>query len=339
MSNVALDAAYGPRLRKNAGAWQVFLAAVSFATLFPFAAIPYTEHVIPDTTSALGVFFILNFVGSNFHVAATGWFYTDPAMRAHFRARPLRYLAIPALLVIGSAVLFQAASMSQRSYLLAAFISWQLWHYQKQNVGLLSFIAAGSDGKPLSQWERRTLMMAAISGILGYFSVSEFGQSGLAHQLAWLHRAGGAIYLALPVALAITIIKTPALRTNPLRLAFLLIGSAFFLPTFIFGDQHSALVGYAVAHGLQYLVFMGVVSVGRPRPGMSMVLLLAIATLGAVLLNKMATAGEASYGFALYGAFLGVVMAHFVLDAGIWRLREPFQRGYMRERFRFVFER
>jgi len=32
-------------------------------------------------------------------------------------------------------------------------------------------------------------------------------------------------------------------------------------------------------------------------------------------------------------------MAHFVLDAGLWRLRQPFQRRYMRERFHFVFDR
>jgi hypothetical protein len=32
-------------------------------------------------------------------------------------------------------------------------------------------------------------------------------------------------------------------------------------------------------------------------------------------------------------------MTHFVLDAGLWRLREPFQRRYMRDRFSFVFDR
>ena len=152
----------------------------------------------------------------------------------------------------------------------------------------------------------------------------------------WL---GAAVYLALPVALGIAIAKVPALRTNRLRLAFLLIGASFFVPTFVFGDQRSALVGYAVAHGLQYLVFMGVVSAGRPKPGFSLALLLGIATMGAVLLNAAMDLEDKPHGFALYGAFLGVVMAHFVLDAGIWRLREPFQRGYMRERFYFVFQR
>ena len=37
------------------------------------------------------------------------------------------------------------------------------------------------------------------------------------------------------------------------------------------------------------------------------------------------------------GLVVGVVMSHFIVDAGIWRLREPFQRGYMRRKFDFVF--
>ena len=87
---------------------------------------------------------------------------------------------------------------------------------------------------------------------------------------------------------------------------------------------------------------MGVVSLGRRNPIASVITLLGMATLGAFALNAAILAPDISdlaWGFAAYGAFLGVVMAHFILDAGIWRLREPFQRGYMREKFYFVFDR
>ena len=52
-------------------------------------------------STALFLVAVLNFFGANFHVASTGWFYTDSAMRAHFRANPLRYLTVPCLLVVG----------------------------------------------------------------------------------------------------------------------------------------------------------------------------------------------------------------------------------------------
>lgn len=339
MANTATaTAAHGAGAIKTVGAWQVFLATVSFMTLLPFIAVPFTRHVIPDTATALNVFLILNFFGSNFHVAATGWFYTDPSMRAHFRSKPMRYLIVPALLVAGSAALFQMASQSQRGCLLVVFFCWQLWHYQKQNVGLLSFIAAGTDGSPLSVWERRTLMVAAVAGMLGCFGVGDIG--GM--HMAWLQQVGVGVYLLVPVGLAVAVIKNAALRTNRLRLAFLVCGALFFLPAFIFNDPPSAIASFALAHGLQYLVFMGVVSTAKRDTVLSVVALLGIATIGAVLLDMAKDAAaymNSPYVLALSGAFYGATMAHFVLDAGIWRLREPFQRRYIRDRFSFVFDR
>jgi hypothetical protein len=305
-------------------------------------ALPYAQHVIPGTDAGHNLVVALVFVGANFHVAATGWFYTDGPTRSHFFARPMRYLVVPALLVAASAATFQFAPAALRPWLLAAFFGWQLWHYQKQNVGLLSFVAAGTDGVPLSPWERRTLMLAAISGILGFFSLTRVGLSALAPELATLHQLGATVYLLVPVALGIALAKSPALRANGLRLAFLVLGSAFFLPTYLFDDAISATLSYAVAHGLQYLVFMGVVSLGHRNPLASVAILLGMATLGALAMNAAILAPDVSdfaWGHAAYGAFLGLVMAHFVVDAGIWRLREPFQRGYMRQRFRFVFDR
>ena len=95
-------------------------------------------------------------------------------------------------------------------------------------------------------------------------------------------------------------------------------------------------------HGLQYLVFMGVVSTAKRDTVLSVVALLGIATIGAVLLDMAKDAAaymNSPYVLALSGAFYGATMAHFVLDAGIWRLREPFQRRYIRDRFSFVFDR
>jgi hypothetical protein len=46
----------------------------------------------------------LLFLGSSVHVAATGWLYTLPDVRALATARPLRYAWIPAGLVVTGAV-------------------------------------------------------------------------------------------------------------------------------------------------------------------------------------------------------------------------------------------
>jgi hypothetical protein len=39
-----------------------------------------------------------------------------------------------------------------------------------------------------------------------------------------------------------------------------------------------------------------------------------------------------SVAHVVYGGYLGVVMAHFVVDAGIWRLRDPFPRAFLSSR-------
>ena len=39
----------------------------------------------------------------------------------------------------------------------------------------------------------------------------------------------------------------------------------------------------------------------------------------------------------IIGAVLGATMAHFVVDAGAWRLSQTLQRVYISKRFAFVF--
>jgi hypothetical protein len=340
MSDSILIADHAPGVRVRSVAWPLFLIAAAAATLLPLAIVPWAHRLAPDSESALQLLVALNFIGANFHVATTGWFYADPQMRGHFRAHPRRYLVVPALLIVASALAFEFVPAPMRGWLLLGFLSWQLWHYQKQNVGLLSFVAAGTGSGPLSVWERRTLMLSAVAGVLGFFSLNPIGLPGWSAEFAWAHQLGAAVYLLSPIMVAITLLKTPALRANRLRLGFLLVGAGFFLPTYLFDNATSATLGYAIAHGLQYLVFMAVVGAKR-RPIGSLALMAVIGGAGALLLNAGIMAPDAGldYGNALYGAFVGTVMAHFVLDAGIWRLREPFQRGYMRDRFSFVFQR
>ena len=38
----------------------------------------------------------------------------------------------------------------------------------------------------------------------------------------------------------------------------------------------------------------------------------------------------------IFGIYLGVVSAHFVVDAGLWRLRDEFPRAFLTERPPFL---
>lgn len=322
--------------------WGLFLAATTAASLLPIVFIPVARHVFPDAKAAIYGIALFNLLGAQFHVAATGWFFTDPQIRGFFRQKPGRYLIAPAAIVVGSSVVFGVVGATTRSYLIVAYLIWQLWHYQKQNFGLLSFVAAGTDRVSLTRWERRTLALAFLPGALGFLHFFEVGLPQYAQQFASMHGYGGFAYVLVAPCFLMAVLSNEALRRNPLRLAFFTFGTLFFLPTYLFPDGVSAITGFALAHGLQYLVFMTVVSGrGVHRPLVSLGVMVAIAFAGWWLLTgSLAVPGVPEpIKHALWGAGLGVVMAHFVIDAGLWRMRESFQRGYIAKKFDFIFAR
>ncbi|MFG1997614.1 hypothetical protein ACGFNU_00530 [Spirillospora sp. NPDC048911] len=59
--------------------------------------------------------------------------------------------------------------------------------------------------------------------------------------------------------------------------------------------------------------------------------MLTVALIGGTALNYAAHlhGSPAVFERTLYGAYLGAVMAHFVIDAGLWRLREQFPRQFL----------
>ena len=322
-------------------AWHVFVVLIALASLSPFVTAPVMAEFVPKNSSVLHLYAIVGFIGANFHVAASGWFYTDRQMWPHLSDHPLRYFIVPAVLIPASAATFWLVDRHVAYWLVLPFLAWQIWHYQKQNVGLLSFIASGTDKVPLSPWERRALLLAGVAGILGFFNVVRLPPENLHPLFATLHRIGMGVYLLTVAAAIVAFLFQPGLRRNPLRLAFFLLGVLFFAPTFLFSDVASAIGGYALAHGLQYLVFMGFICAHKVSARRAVIILLTLGIGGGFLLNigSDAAAWTEGYGMALFGAFVGTVMSHFVLDAGVWRLREPFQRAYMREHFNFLFQR
>jgi DNA-binding PadR family transcriptional regulator len=106
-----------------------------------------------------------------------------------------------------------------------------------------------------------------------------------------------------------------------------LLSLLFALPVFVFSSPYAAVGGMTIGHGFQYLLLVGAVAVGR-RSDRGRLLRLAvfgnIAVIGGTALSAASHLhGSSPAGRLLFGAYLGVVMAHFVVDAGFWRMRDP----------------
>ena len=103
---------------------------------------------------------------------------------------------------------------------------------------------------------------------------------------------------------------------------------AFFLPGLLSNHLLSGFWCYVIAHGAQYLIFVSVASYqGNCRAFAG-----AWALFGIMFALLAVAVSTPLGGKILYGAG----MAHFLIDAKLWRLREPVQRALIRERFAFL---
>jgi hypothetical protein len=165
--------------------------------------------------------------------------------------------------------------------------------------------------------------------------------------VAWRPPAsvGRAIFAASVFVLAgsIATAATTAIRrwstatTTPAAVAVYFVAVAFPLPLVVTRSPYAAIGGLTLAHGLQYLLLVGQVVVGpsghrQPRAREARV----VAILALILLaaGTLATASHLHdnrqlAARAAFGGYLGLVMTHFVVDAGLWRLRDEFPRRWL----------
>jgi hypothetical protein len=275
----------------------------------------------------------LLFLGSSVHVAATGWLYTLPDVRAHVTARPLRYVWIPAGLVVTGAVTAAALSPAAMAWLLLAYFAWQFFHFQKQNLGLAALAASVHRVRPLSRAERRALMGAGGAGILGLLAHPGLLQLRVRPAAGGLFIVAGLLFAAGAGFGVVALVRRPAADRPAGFCVMYLMALLFSLPIFVFRSPYAAVGGMTIGHGFQYLLLVGLVAAGNRR-GTSRWLRLAgfanVALVGGALLSG----ASHLHGFPpairlVFGAYLGVVTAHFVIDAGFWRMRDPFPRVFL----------
>lgn len=302
---------------------------------FPWLVIAVTAAGITVPAIAapgLGLTWLL-FVGSSVHVASTGALFTFADVRRHARANPKRYLVAPLAL---TAVAAGAAAVLSTGALLLGFFGWQLWHYQQQNLGLAALAARATRRPPLTKADRRCIRATAVAGIFGLLAHPQVTQL-VATPLPPAARtaATAASWLLMTAALATTATRT---RRPTAATAVRVLAVAFPLPLLLTTSPYAALGGMTLAHGLQYLLLVGLVLAGprgttaRPRLAESTLILTGVLALAGALAAASHLHHGPSTTRAVFGVYLGVVMTHFVVDAGLWRLRDPFPRQWLGER-------
>jgi hypothetical protein len=284
----------------------------------------------------------LLFTGSSVHVASTAWLFTVPAVRGYAALHPVRCLLVPIGLVVGAGAAAAAISPVRFQWLLLPYFGWQFHHYQKQNIGIASLATSAQRVGPLVPAERWPLRLAGWAGIAALLArpgllglrVQPLGHSPLVHGVFLISAATYVIAVAAGVA---AIARRPRALLPAGFCAIYLTCLLFCLPAFAFGSPYAAVGGMTIAHGAQYLLLVTLIAgagagwapsrLSRP---ISLALLANISFIGGAALSASSHLHNASQlGRSAFGAYLGVVMAHFVIDAGLWRMRDPLARRFL----------
>ncbi len=339
---------------RQTAARQRFLLALLFSTWTPMLFFISLAHLATTNNGIYGMKSLFLFLGTA-HVPATLFFYTDRNFSHIIRQDKARYIYFPLALTIGAGLLVAFSDIKMQAYLFLTFWAWQAFHYGRQNLGIYSFTSIAQGRGAPAKLEKLAIDLTTLCGILGTFRILGMGVApeNLRGAIDLLYQVGKYGYFVVIVFSLYVFLKNFR-RTTWLKAVFFWTLVLFFLPIYLSNDINVTFLSYAIAHGLQYIIFMGIVSLSaeqgeraraaRYRNALKLTGLMIL--LGLLFYHSDALR---SYEFVksngllarsfdfLFGAVLGATMAHFVIDAGAWRLSKLPQREYMTKSFGFIF--
>ena len=331
----------------------LFTLALLLTTWIPMLFFIAVGSVAKPTGGLATVKAMLLYVGG-VHVATTLLLYMDKTFAPLVSENKVRYVYLPLALVLASGFVFSVGAPVVQVSTYLVFWAWQAHHYGRQNIGVYSFAAMAGGWRP-HPLERRALELAAACGIGGTFKVlaKDLAPSVIHPLFDALYRLSAVAFLGV-LAFSVYVYVKRRADFSWSRSAFFFTLVCFFLPMFLSDNVDVAFFSYAIAHGAQYLAFMAVISLdlgardGRRGVSWRMVgvaaFLVSLGLIGYRAADVRAFAPIAGTPMLthvidfLAGIGLGTTIAHFVIDAGAWKLSQSSAKRYVTQRFGFLFE-
>src|SRR5258708_1749822 len=260
-----IDLAAGGQARIRASGKRAFLLALLLSTWVPMSFFFSRGRVATPSFSLNSFKTLLVFFGPA-HVQATLFFYTDKGFLHLVRENKPRYVYLPLLLIVGTGLVFLLAGTLIQTYVLFFYWAWQAFHYGRQNVGVYAFVSISETAKSAPKPERLCLEAATYCGMLGTLKVLGMGIAPiyLRGVFDFLFQAGFYLFLVL-LAFSLFIYLKNLGAATATRTLFLLTLILFFFPMYLSTNPNVTFFSYAISHGMQYLVFMTVVSANSDR--------------------------------------------------------------------------
>jgi hypothetical protein len=240
-----------------------FLTVLIFATFFPiviyFFAVKFPLAFIPSIVAFIGTL-------SGTHVFATSYLLIQKKELVGVLNPKINLIYIPILIFFTNVIVITSMPLFLVLIFKIFYVHYAMWHFGRQNLGVMAFASSITRKKPMETFERKTIVWAVIAGMGGAYSVfapaltlnyelfpfdlsiaSKFGK--LSYYLGLI------IYIFL-LPLVFRHIIQNIKEYNFFNLSLYLGSVCFFLPIFIFSNPLFTLASYTTAHGFQYLVFL-----------------------------------------------------------------------------------
>ena len=246
---------------------RTFSFAMIIGTLMPMAifaifARPYDPEDMALSNQLL--WFVMFFARG--HVGLTYLMYLDRSFATVLRQHRLRMIVMPVLILTLLPLVLMTSDLLFYSAIYVT-LAWNIWHFNKQNLGIYSLISI-AEGRPSpTMTERRLINAAALLGIAGGYPMLFPGQFNESFFHPWLVEAGNlAVYPFVAVAVcAVGYMFRNWARYSPTKAAFYLISIMLYAMVFVVravypADGFAFAMGQGVGHAIQYTIIVYLVT-------------------------------------------------------------------------------
>ena len=237
-------------------------------------AIPFTMYFVHTFFSGNQVWqyliFLVPFIGSlaGAHVFATTYLYFDRELPAGISQSVLKLAIIPLGIVVVNVFAVTALPLQALVWFMVFYAHYAMFHFGRQNVGVLSFSFLSTGQGPLTVTEKRIVNAVTVCGMCGALQVFApglmldpsrypFDLRIIQPAIPILFNVGAGLYAGVIVFAFVYFVRNRR-RFGGVRTALYWMCVFWYSGIFAVPDYpllHLAL--FTTAHGLQYLVFLG----------------------------------------------------------------------------------
>ncbi|MBV9331267.1 MAG: hypothetical protein JOZ55_06920 [Alphaproteobacteria bacterium] len=334
----------------------LFVALLVAATLGPnlLAIETVAGGGILKSAAARGIWLFQLFAAP--HVMATLYLFFERRDYAGVPRPGVTLLAIPlALLALNVAVLLAAPMGAVLAYMLF-FVGFTIWHFGRQNAGLVSLANRIAGRKRKDRFEETTILLGNVAGLLGAYhafapvafmlkpAAWPLDLSVVDPVLSRVWYAGAALLAGLVPFVLYRVAAGWKAREAMARILYA-ASVFFFAPLYLSRNPLFAVGTWAFAHGAQYLVLLSFHAGARARANRGLEALKPLALFlvplfaGVVLWQfgaRLQNRGSATEIRLALAALNGLTIMHYWVERYLWRFSIPERRAWLEESFAFL---